>query len=43
VLAHVVESTLIVWEDLGSSPMPIMCRMVYLLFCFGDEIVNGEW
>jgi len=44
VLAQVVESTLIMWEDLGSSPM-YANYVLYglLLFCFGNVIVNGEW
>ena len=28
VLTHVVESTLIVWKDLGSSPMYAYCVLV---------------
>ena len=43
VLAQVVESTLFVWEDLGLSPMYVNCMLYGLLFCFGNEIVNGEW
>jgi len=44
VLVQVVESTLIVWEDLGSSPM-YANYVLYglLLFYIGNVIVNGEW
>ena len=44
VLAQMVESTLFVWEDLGSSPMYANYVLFgLLLFCFGNVIVNGEW
>ena len=42
-LAHVVESTLIVSKDLGSSLMYAnYVSFDLLLFCFGNVIVNGE-
>ena len=44
VLTQMVESTLVVWKDLGSSLMyAIMLLFGLLLFCFGNVIVNGEW
>ena len=36
VLAHVVESTLIVWEDLGSSPIYANFVWLFLLLIFKD-------
>jgi len=44
VLAQVVESTWFVWENLGPSPMYANYVLDgLLLFCFGNEIVNGQW
>jgi len=43
VLAHVVESTWFVLEDLSLSPMYVNYVLYgLLLFCFGNVIVNGE-